>query len=96
MSSYEREIKYPAVYEARTTYAESYKKFEDVKRQTNISTRDRCEPPPQIKPPPKVRDNETMCYFREESHIPFNILWARKPITQTSPLECFVTPVVFI
>lgn len=92
--SLEQKVTYPVVYEARTTYADSYKKFEGVKRQRNISTRDRSEAPPQIKPPPKVRDNETMCYFREESKVPFNLLWERKEITQTNPYECFVKPVV--
>lgn len=92
MSS-QKDIKYPVVYDARTTYADSYKKFENVKTQRNISTRDRFEPAPEIKAKPRMRDNETLRYFRDESKVPFNILWERKPITQTHPYECFVTPV---
>lgn len=89
----ERKIKYPVVYEPQTTYADSYRKYENLKRSENTTTRVRSEPPPKPKSPPKVRDNETLYYYRQGSKVPFNLLWEKKPIIQTNPYECFETPV---
>lgn len=89
----ERKIKYPVVYEPQTTYADSYRKYENLKRSENTTTRDRFESPPKSKSPPKVRDNETLYYYRQDSKVPFNLLWEKKPIIQTNPYECFNIPV---
>lgn len=89
----DRRMKYPVVYEPQTTYADSYKKYNDLKSTKSTTTSDRSEPSPKIKPY-KVRDNETLHYFREESKVPFNLLWEKKPIIQTNPYECFQIPVL--
>lgn len=88
-----RQSKYPVVYDAQTTYQTSYVKYDDLKREKGVFIRSRSEPPPKIAAPPRVRDNETLSYYRQEVKVPFNLLWERKPIVQTNPLECFVMPV---
>lgn len=91
--SLEKKIKYPDVYEAQTTYLQSYKKYVDVETLNNTTTEVHSDLATKIKPTFKVRDNETLYYFRPESKVPFNLLWEKKPIIQTNPQECFQMPV---
>lgn len=89
---YEPDIKYPVVYNAQTTYGNDYRKYENLERQRILTTRKRSEAPEKPPAPHKPLDNETLSLYRENVKVPFDLLWEKKPITQTNPFECFAIP----
>lgn len=81
------------IFKELTTYKNDYRKYGFVKKRSHKWPRERSEPPPKPLPSLKPIDIETFVPLREDSYIPFDLLWEKKPITGTNPADPFYIPV---
>lgn len=81
------------IFQELTTYKNDYHRYGFNKRRSHKWPRERFEPPPKPPPPFKRIDADTFIPFRDDSYVPFNLLWEKKPIIETNPNDPFHIPV---
>ena len=81
------------IFERRTTYLNDFTKYPASKRIKYKWPRTTSES--QVKPCKEYNreDHQTFQILKKDKHIPFNLLWKRKPITRTDPRQKFQLPV---
>lgn len=81
------------IFQASTTYQNDYRVFPKTRRERHNWPKNRTESPEKPSAKHIAIDEETYVPLREGAKIPFNLLWDRKPIIQTNPMERFTMPV---
>lgn len=79
-------------FKEKTTYLNDYKNYSDLNRPDNNSLQGRTiKKEVNVKLPPKkiFEDHETFSKWKEDVHIPFDLLLEPKPILQTDPRKPF-------
>jgi hypothetical protein len=94
MSKFDNRIKLN-IFKCESTYQNDYKKFPLKKPATMNCKKELFETKEKSRRKWVFQDNETFANWRPNVHIPFNLLWRPKEITNTNPYEPFHTPVSF-